>query len=93
MYALAFAASVTAVMATFILAHAHDQAECQVVYAAWRGYESPLRGHDAMASCVNGDHRIYWTVDAVSAREALRQLPPYLAKRTHASEVRRVAIR
>jgi hypothetical protein len=37
-------------MATFILAHAHNQAECQVVYAAWRGYDSPLRGLNAMAS-------------------------------------------
>ncbi len=80
-------------MATFILAHAHDQAECEVAYAAWRGYDSPLRGLDAMASCATGDHRIYWTVDADNARQALTQLPPYLAERTHASEVRRVAIR
>jgi hypothetical protein len=80
-------------MATFILAHAHDQAECRVAYAAWRGYDSPLRGLDAMASCASGDHRIYWTVDADNAREALLQLPPYLAERTHASEVRRVPIR
>jgi hypothetical protein len=80
-------------MATFVLAHTHDQAECQVVYAAWRGYDSPLRGRDAMASCANGDHRIYWTVDAGNAREALQQLPPYLAERTHASEVHRVPIR
>lgn len=80
-------------MATFILAHAHDQAECEVAYAAWRGYDSRLRGLDAMASCATGDHRIYWTVDADNAHEALTQLPPYLAERTHASEVRRVAIR
>jgi hypothetical protein len=80
-------------MATFVLAHTHDQAECQVIYAAWRGYDSPLRGLDAMASCANGDHRIYWTVEACNAREALQQLPPYLAERTHASEVHRVPIR
>ena len=48
---------------------------------------------DAMASCANGDHRIYWTVDADNAHQALTRLPPYLAERTHASEVRRVAIR
>jgi hypothetical protein len=93
MYPFAPAPSVTVVMATFILAHVHDQAECQVAYAAWRGYDSPLRGLDAMASCANGDHRIYWTVDADNASDALKQLPPYLAVRTHASEVRRVAIR
>jgi hypothetical protein len=93
MYAPARGHSVAVVMATFVLAHAHEQAECQIAYAAWRGYDSPLRGLDAMASCANGDHRIYWTVDADDASEALRQLPPYLAQRTHASEVRRVAIR
>jgi hypothetical protein len=93
MYALVLVGSVVAVMATFILAHVHDEAECPVVYAAWQGYDSPLRGLAAMASCAVGDHRIYWTVDADNAQEALRQLPPYLAERTHASEVRRVAIR
>jgi hypothetical protein len=46
-----------------------------------------------MASCANGDHHIYWTVNAEDAAAALQQLPPYLAQRTHASEVRRVAIR
>lgn len=93
MYALAPGRSVITVMATFILAHAHDEAECRVVYAAWRGYDSPLRGLGAMASCATGDHRIYWTVDAAGASEALQQIPPYLALRTHASEVRRVPIR
>lgn len=93
MYILPPMDSVTAVMPTFILAHTHDQDECRVVYAAWRGYDSPLRGLDAMASCATGDHRMYWTVEAGSAGEAMQQLPPYLAERTHASEVRRVAIR
>lgn len=93
MYALAARPSVRTVMPTFILAHVHDEAECQVTYAAWRGYESPLRGLAAMASCATGDHRMYWTVDADNADQALRQLPPYLAARTHASEVRRVPIR
>ncbi len=93
MYALALRHSVPTVMSTFVLAHVHEQADCQVVYAAWRGYDSPLRGLDTMASCANGDHHMYWTVDAASAHDALQQLPPYLAQRTHASEVRRVAIR
>jgi hypothetical protein len=79
-------------MAQFVLAHAHDGTECHIVYAAWRGYESPLRGHDAMASCATGGHRMYWTVDAASAADALSQLPPYLAARTRASEVQPVTI-
>jgi hypothetical protein len=36
---------------------------------------------------------MFWTVQANSPGEALNQLPPYLAQRTHASEVREVAIR
>ena len=79
-------------MARFVLAHAHDHAECQIAYAAWRGYESPLRGLEAMASCANGEHRMYWTVDADTASDALLQLPPYLAARTRASEVQPVTI-
>lgn len=90
---LARGLSVFEVMPTFILAHVHQDIECEVVYAAWRGYDSPLRGLAAMASCATGDHHIYWTVDANSLHDALNQLPPYLAERTHASEVRRVAIR
>jgi hypothetical protein len=80
-------------VATYLLAHAHDEAECRVAYAAWRGFDSPLRGLDAMASCASGDHRMFWTVEADSPGEALKQLPPYLAERAHASEVRGVAIR
>jgi hypothetical protein len=30
----------------------------------------------------HGDYRIYWTVDADAAHEALQQLPPYLAERS-----------
>ncbi len=85
--------SVVAVMSTFILARAHEKAESRDACAAWRGYDSPVRGLAAMASWATGDHHMHWTVDANSTLEALKQLPPYLAERTHASEVRRVAIR
>lgn len=80
-------------MVRFVLAHAHRPDECRVAYAAWRGFQSPLRGHEATASCAAGDHRIYWTVEAGDAGDALAQLPPYVAERTHASEVQDVAIR
>jgi hypothetical protein len=80
-------------MPTYLLAHAHSDDDCRVAYAAWRGFESPLRGQHAIASCASGDHRMFWTVQANSPGEALNQLPPYLAQRTHASEVRDVAIR
>ncbi len=64
-----------------------------MAYAAWRGFPSPLRGRDVTASCAAGDHRMFWTVEAADADRALAQLPPYLAERTHASEVNAVAIR
>ena len=82
-----------AVMATYVLAHTHGEADCRVVYAAWRGYESPLRGQIAFASCASGDHHMFWTVQADSPSEALNQLPPYLAQRTHVSETQEVTIR
>lgn len=80
-------------MVTFVLAHAHRDDECRVVYAAWRGFPSPLPGRDATASCTAGDHRMFWMVEADDAEQALGQLPPYLAERTHVSRVSEVAIR
>jgi hypothetical protein len=80
-------------MPTYLLVHTHGEAECRVAYAAWRGFDSPLRGLHAIASCASGDHRMFWTVQADSFEAALRQLPPYLAQRTHASEVSEVTIR
>ncbi len=80
-------------MPYFLLVHAHREDSCRVAYAAWRGFDSPLRGLDALASCASGDHRMFWTVEADSPAGALAQLPPYLAQRTHASEVSSVTIR
>lgn len=80
-------------MATYLLTHVHGEADCRVAYAAWRGFESPLRGHHATASCASGEHRMFWKVQADSPEEALKQLPPYLAERTHVSEVSEVPIR
>ena len=82
-----------AVVATYVLAHVHDPDHCQVAYAAWRGFDSPLRGQRTIASCGSGDHRMFWTVQADNAEAALAQLPPYLAQRTHVSKVSEVPIR
>jgi hypothetical protein len=75
-----------------MLSHRHSDGECRAAYAAWNGVESPLRHQAALSSCGNGDHQIFWTVEARGEREALAQLPPYLASRTEVSEVREVAI-
>jgi hypothetical protein len=75
-----------------MLSHSHSAEECRRAYAAWNGFESPLRHHQTLASCGRGGHRIFWTVDARDEREALAQLPPYVAERTEVSEVREVSI-
>jgi hypothetical protein len=41
-------------MATFVLCHRHEPAECRFAFAAWRGFDSPLRHATALASCAVG---------------------------------------
>ena len=79
-------------MATFVLHHSHDPAECRAAFAAWRGFDSPLRGRTTVASCRQGGHELWWTVEAVNEDAALAQLPPYVGTRTHAIEVSEVAV-
>ena len=80
----------------FMLTHRHDADECRVVFASWRGFESPLRRAGTTGSCmlVNGtsDHEIWWNVDASDREGALALLPPYIAERTEVTEVSEVAI-
>ncbi len=79
-------------MATFILSHAHASGECSRAFAAWRGFESPLRHAGAVGSCRDGGHRIWWRVEADDAGAALALLPSYVAARTEACEVRPMLI-
>ncbi len=79
-------------VATFVLHHRHDPAECAAVFAAWKGFDSPLRGRLTVASCRQGGHELWWTVDAGGEQSALAQLPPYVAARTEAIEVSKVAV-
>ena len=79
-------------MSRFLLEHRHEPHECGVVFAAFKGLESPLRHRSTLASCRSGGHAIWWTVDADSEEEALRQLPYYVAERTTVSRVSEVEI-
>ena len=79
-------------MSRYLLHHRHDPRECGVVYAAFKGHESPLRRQPTLASCRSGSHAIWWTVDAASERDALRLLPFYVAARTTVTEVNEVEI-
>jgi len=72
----------------FLLHHRHEPRECGPAFAAWKGHGSPLRHHEALASCASGGHAIWWTVEAAGEREALALLPAYLVER---AEVIRVA--
>ena len=79
-------------MATYLLCHRHGPAECRVAFAAWKGFESPLRAQGVLSSCRNGHHALWWTVKAAHAEAALALLPPYVARRTDAVEVANVPI-
>lgn len=92
-------------MKTFILVNEHAPAECAISYAAWKGFDSPLRGHVAQSTCARYSsnrlegsadappvHEIWWTAAATDRDAALAQLPPYVRVRTRAREVREVNI-
>ena len=79
-------------MSQYLLDHHHAPTECGVVFASFKGHDSPLRHQLTLASCRSGGHSIWWTVDAASAEEALYQLPRYVAERTTVSPVSEVQI-
>ena len=74
-------------MARFLLEHRHAAGECASAFAAWLGFESPLRHHAAASTCIAGGHVVWWHVDARDRHAALALLPDFVAERT---EVRRV---
>ena len=51
-------------MSDFLLQHHHDPSECESAFAAWRSFDSPLRGSSAPSTCLAGGHRIWWLVEA-----------------------------
>jgi hypothetical protein len=79
-------------MPLFRLHHHHEPDECPVAYAAWKGFDSPLRRSAALSSCREGGHAIWWDVDAPDGAGALELLPPYVAARTTALAVSEVQI-
>jgi hypothetical protein len=84
-------------MSRFMLVHSHRPDECRVAFAAWRGFDSPLRHTVTAASCASsfedgGMHRIWWAVDAPDEDAALAHLPPWVADRAVAERVSDVAI-
>ena len=79
-------------MPHFLLQHRHEPGECETTFAAWRSFDSPLRGRPAPSTCLAGDHRIWWRVEAEDEAAALGLLPEFVAARTEAISVRYVAV-
>ena len=71
-------------MSKYLLCHRHEPKECGSAFAAWRGFDSPLRRKPVMASCRHGGHRVWWVVEAPDAPSALAQLPRFVTDRTEA---------
>ena len=79
-------------MPRFLIQHSHEPRECGVVFAAFRGHESPLRHRATLASCAFGGHAIWWCVEAMNESAALTLLPAYVAARATATRVGEVDI-
>jgi hypothetical protein len=90
---------------TFVLVHEHPPAECAIAYAAWSGFDSPLRGRPVQSTCARFrsirpahaipgplEHETWWTVAASDAEAALALLPPFVRDRTRAREVSELTI-
>ena len=77
---------------SWMLTHRHEPHECRVVFAAWRGFDSPLRRHWVPSTCLEGGHAVWWQVEAANRQAALALLPPFVAHRTDAIAVRDVLI-
>ena len=79
-------------MHRYLLHHRHEPQECGVVFASFKGHQSPLRHRSTLASCRSGGHAIWWTVEAATEEDALELLPSYVAERTTATSVSEVEI-
>jgi hypothetical protein len=79
-------------MPCFLLHHQHAPAECAAAFAAWTGFDSPLRHRPAASTCLAGGHALWWRVEAANAAAALELLPRYLRTGTNVTSVRGVEI-
>ena len=66
--------------------------ECAAAFAAWQGFDSPLRHRSVASSCLAGGHGLWWRVEAADRRQALALLPRFVAERTSPIQIREVEI-
>jgi hypothetical protein len=79
-------------MPSFLLCHQHDPAECGAAFAAWAGFDSPLRHRQAACTCLTGGHALWWQVEARDPDAALALLPHYVRERSSITRVREIEI-
>lgn len=79
-------------MPSYLLHHHHDPADCAAAFAAWIGFESPLRQRTAVSTCLAGGHSLMWHVEASDRAAALALLPRYVRRQTVVSAARDVQI-
>ena len=79
-------------MPSFLLHHQHQPHECAAAFAAWQGFDSPLRHGTAPSSCLTGGHGLWWQVEATNRGAALGLLPRFVAERTTSTLIRDVQI-
>ena len=79
-------------MPIYQLYHRHAAEECPVAFAAWKGFNSPLRWQPVLSSCTTGGHQLWWTVEASDPAAALALLPAYVAARTEVAEVGEIPV-
>jgi hypothetical protein len=77
-------------MPSFILHHQHEAHECAAAFAAWQGFDSPLRPGRVRSSCLTGGHGLWWHVEACDRSQALAFLPRFVAERTNPIQIREV---
>ena len=78
-------------MARFLLHHRH--ARMSAGRRMRRSREGPVRcATAALASCGEGGHAMWWTVEAADETEALGLLPYFLVARTAVTRVAEVEI-
>jgi hypothetical protein len=77
---------------SFLLHHQHEPHECAAAFAAWKGFDSPLRHRSTLSSCLTGGHGLWWQVQAADTAEALALLPRFVAARTDPTQVRETQI-
>ena len=79
-------------MALYLLWHRHEPAECRFAYAAWHGFDSPLRHRSALSTCEQGGHETWWVVEAADGDVATAHLPFFVASRSTVRPVSLVQI-